>query len=196
MKIPIFPLNGAILFPKTNLPLNIFEERYIEMVDYSLSSNRIIGMVQKKKNDELYGIGCYGKITVFNETPDKRYLINLEGANCFKIIREIEIEQKFRMCEIEIIDNFSENKLDEDLKVIILDSFKKYKEIKKINVSLEDLSQLKILDLLKFIVMISPFDVNMKQMFLELKSNEELYENVLSSLQIELVSGQETNLIN
>ena len=90
----------------------------------------------------------------------------------------------------------SENKLNEDLKVIILDSFKKYKEIKKINVSLEDLSQLKILDLLKFIVMISPFDVNMKQMFLELKSNEELYENVLSSLQIELVSGQETNLIN
>ena len=67
MKIPIFPLNGAILFPKTNLPLNIFEERYIEMVDYSLSNNRVIGMVQQKESNGLYNVGCYGKITVFNE---------------------------------------------------------------------------------------------------------------------------------
>ena len=77
MKIAIFPLNGAILFPKTNLPLNIFEERYVDMVDYSLSSNRYVGMVQQKENNELYNVGCYGKITVFNETPDGRYLINL-----------------------------------------------------------------------------------------------------------------------
>ncbi len=196
MKIPIFPLNGAILFPETNLPLNIFEERYIEMVDYSLSNNRLIGMVQQKKNGELYRIGCYGKITVFNETPDKRYLINLKGENCFNIIREIDTLQKFRICEIENIDNFNGNKLDEDLRKTIIDSFKKYKEVKKINVNLDDLSQLNMLDLLKFIVMISPFDDSMKQMFLELKSNEELYENVLSSLQIELVSDQETNLIN
>ena len=104
--------------------------------------------------------------------------------------------QKFRICEIENIDNFNGNKLDEDLRKTIIDSFKKYKEVKKINVNLDDLSQLNMLDLLKFIVMISPFDDSMKQMFLELKSNEELYENVLSSLQIELVSDQETNLIN
>tara|TARA_Y100001970_G_scaffold257664_1_gene336755 strand:+ start:1794 stop:2384 length:591 start_codon:yes stop_codon:yes gene_type:complete len=196
MKIPIFPLNGAILFPKTNLPLNIFEERYVEMVDYSLSGNRIIGMIQQKNNGELYKVGCYGRITVFNETQDKRYLINLEGSNCFKIIREINTVHKFRICEVEIIDNFSGNKLNENLKEKIIDSFKKYKELKKINVNLDDLSQLEMVDLLKFIVMISPFDVSLKQMFLELKSNEELYENVLSSLKIELVSGQETNLIN
>ena len=85
MKVPIFPLNGAIMFPYTNLPLNIFEERYIDMVDYSLSKNRIVGMVQYKTNNEIYDVGCYGKITVFNETPDKRYFINLEGKNCFKI---------------------------------------------------------------------------------------------------------------
>ena len=68
MKIPIFPLNGAIMFPNTNLPLNIFEERYIDMVDYTLSKNKIIGMIQHKTNNELYEIGCYGKITAFNET--------------------------------------------------------------------------------------------------------------------------------
>ena len=98
MKIPIFPLNGAIMFPGTNLPLNIFEERYIDMVDYSLSKNRIVGMVQYKPNNEIYNVGCYGKITVFNETPDKRYFINLEGKNCFKIIQEVNTDYKFRMC--------------------------------------------------------------------------------------------------
>jgi len=196
MKIPIFPLNGAILFPKTNLPLNIFEERYIEMIDYSLSSDRFIGMVQQKKNNELYSVGCYGKITIFNETSDKKYLINLEGISCFKIIKEIDTERKFRICEIEIFDSFNKTNLQDGLKSKILDIFKKYNKFKNINVSLDDISKLNIVDLLKFIVMVSPFDVSVKQMFLELKSNKELYENILSTLEIELASNQETASIN
>ena len=196
MKIPIFPLNGAILFPKTNLPLNIFEERYIDMIDYSLSNNRYIGMVQQKENNELYNVGCYGKITVFNETPDNRYLINLEGVNCFKIIKEINTGRKFRVCEIEIFDNFSGPVLQDELKLKILDSFKKYNKIKNINIGLDDIFKLNLVDLLKLIVMISPFDVSVKQMFLELKSNKELYENILSTLEIELASNQETASIN
>ena len=196
MKIPIFPLNGAVLFPGTNLPLNIFEERYIEMIDYSLSKKRIIGMIQRQQNKELYSIGCYGKITVFNETQDKRYLINLEGINCFKIIKEVDSKHRFRMCEIEIIKSFNNNNLGEELKPKILDSFKKYNLAKNINIGLEDISQLNIVELLKLIVMISPFDISMKQMFLELKSNKELYENVLSTLEMELVSKQGTNSIN
>ena len=196
MKIPIFPLNGAILFPKTNLPLNIFEERYIEMVDYSLSNNRLIGMVQQKENKGLYNVGCYGKITVFNETPDKRYLINLEGISCFNIIKEIDTECKFRICEIEIFNNFNDPSLEDGLKSKILNSFKKYNKIKNINVNFDDVSQLNVVDLLKLIVMVSPFDVSVKQMFLELKSNKELYENILSTLEIELASNQESASIN
>ena len=196
MKIPIFPLNGAILFPKTNLPLNIFEERYVDMVDYSLSSDRLIGMVQQKENRELYNVGCYGKITAFNETNDKRYLINLEGISCFKIIKEIDTEHAFKICEIEIFNNFNDPSLQNGLQSKILDSFKKYNKAKKINVNLDDISKLNIDDLLKFIVMISPFDVSVKQMFLELKSNKELYENILSMLEIELASNQESDLIN
>ncbi len=195
MQIPIFPLNGAILFPKTNLPLNIFEERYIDMINYSLSSDRFIGMVQQKENNDLYNVGCYGKITVFNETPDNRYLINLEGISCFKIVKEIKTKQKFRICEIEMFENLETN-LSDDLKPIILDSFKKYNKFKNINVSLDDISKLNLIDLLKLIVMISPFDVSVKQMFLELKSNKELYENILSTLEIELASNQESSLIN
>jgi len=196
MKIPIFPLNGAILFPKTNLPLNIFEERYIDMVDYSLSKNRFIGMVQQKENNSLYNVGCYGKITVFNETPDKRYLINLEGISCFNIVKEIDTGCKFRICEIEIFDNFNGPNLQDGLKSTILDSFKKYKKVKNINVNLDDISQLNVVDLLKLIIMVSPFDVSVKQMFLELKSNKELYENILSTLEIELAANQESVSIN
>ena len=89
MHIPIFPLNGAVLFPKTNLPLNIFEDRYIAMVDYVLSKDRLIGMIQSKNTDELFNIGCLGKIIGFNETNDGRYLINLEGISCFVLKKEI-----------------------------------------------------------------------------------------------------------
>ena len=196
MKIPIFPLNGAILFPQTNLPLNIFEEKYVDMIDYALSSDRYIGMVQHKENNELYDVGCYGKITVFNETPDDRYLINLEGISCFKIKKEINTERKFRICEIEIFDNFTSPILQDELRPKILDSFKKYNKVKNINVNLDDVSQLSVVDLLKLIVMVSPFDVSVKQMFLELKSNKELYENILSTLEIELAANHESVLIN
>ena len=196
MKIPIFPLSGAILFPKTNLPLNIFEERYIEMIDYSLSKNRFIGMVQQKENSSLYNVGCYGKITAFNETPDKRYLINLEGISCFSIIKEIDTGYKFRICEIEIFNNFNDPNLQDGLKSKILDSFKKYNKVKNINLNINDISQLNVVDLLKLIVMVAPFDVSVKQMFLELKSNKELYENILSTLEIELAANHESVSIN
>ncbi len=196
MKIPIFPLNGAVMFPKTNLPLNIFEERYISMIDYSLSNNRFLGMVQQKPNNELYNIGCFGKITAFNETTDKRYLINLEGINYFKISKQLETDFKFLIYEIEILDSFNNNPIENSLKNKILDSFKKYNEVKKINFSIKEISDLSIIDLLKLIVMISPFEVSVKQMFLELKSNKELYKNVLSTLEIETATKNKTTSIN
>ena len=196
MKIPIFPLNGAIIFPNTNLPLNIFEERYIDMVDYSLSNNKIIGMIQHKANNELYDVGCYGKITAFNETPDKRYIINLEGKDCFKVIREVDTDYKFRICEIQIFKDYNHNKLNDRLKIELINCYKKYNEIKNINLSFDEISQLNILDLLKLIVMVSPFDTNIKQLCLEIKSNTELYESVLSTLKIELASNQKNVSIN
>jgi len=88
-KIPVFPLSNFIIFPRTTVPLNIFEPRYIDMVDDAMKSNRIIGMVQPKKSNQntpiLYNIGCAGKITSFNETSDKRFIITLSGIIRFKI---------------------------------------------------------------------------------------------------------------
>ena len=87
--LPIFPLNGVIFFPNSNLPLNIFEERYLEMIDFSLSSNRLIGMIQTDINNKLYKIGCIGKINSFYETKDGRYIINLIGKNYFSITKQM-----------------------------------------------------------------------------------------------------------
>ena len=184
------------MFPDTNLPLNIFEERYIDMVDYSLSNNKIIGMIQHKDNKELYGVGWYGKITVFNQTPDKRYIINLEGKGCFKILREINSDYKFRLCEIEIFKDYNNNELSDKLKNELINFYKQYNEIKNINLSFDEISQLNILDLLRLIVMVSPFETSVKQLCLEIKSNTELYESVLSTLKIELASDQQNISIN
>ena len=97
--IPIFPLDGVIYFPKTNLPLNIFEPRYLKMIEDALATNRLIGMIQPKKigdlrNSDLFDVGCVCKIISFNETEDGRYIIILKGINRFKKINEIKLSKK------------------------------------------------------------------------------------------------------
>ena len=109
--LPVFPLSNFIIFPKTTVPLNIFEPRYIEMIDNSMKTNRLIGMIQPKKSGELkkpdlYKVGCAGKITSFNETDDGRYLIILNGICRFKIMDEVNNDNLYRECEVQY-DDFS-----------------------------------------------------------------------------------------
>ena len=100
--IPIFPLKGVVMFPDTYLPLNIFETRYLKMIDNAISNeNRLIGMIQPKNTKidddytpKLYQVGCMGKITAFKETNDKRYLIELKGIIRFQINKEIKTNKK------------------------------------------------------------------------------------------------------
>ena len=103
-KISVFPLSNFIIFPNTSVPLNIFEKRYINMIDDSMKSNRIIGLVQPRNNNknipDLYSIGCAGKITSFNETDDGRYLIVIKGLNRFKILNELNNNKLYRECEV------------------------------------------------------------------------------------------------
>jgi Lon protease-like protein len=110
--IPIFPLSNFIIFPKTSVPLNIFEQRYIEMVDESMKTNKLIGMIQPKNSNNpnslnLYNVGCLGKIISFKETEDKRYLIELKGIARFEIVKEIKSEKKYRECEVDF-NNFND----------------------------------------------------------------------------------------
>ena len=106
-KIAVFPLSNFIIFPKTTVPLNVFEPRYIEMINDSMKTNKFIGMIQPKilkkidnKIPELHNIGCLGKITSFKETEDGRYIIDLKGVLRFQIINEIKSNKKYREYEI------------------------------------------------------------------------------------------------
>ena len=134
-KIPIFPLSNFIIFPKTAVPLNIFEPRYIDMINDSMKTNKLIGMIQPKiskdKNDDyvpqLHQIGCMGKITTFKETEDSRYLIELKGLIRFKILKEINSNKKYREFEVnfenyyEDLENKKENIKFSDLELIFKD---------------------------------------------------------------------------
>ena len=197
MKFPVFPLNGAILFPGTNLPLNIFEKKYIEMVDYALSNNRLIGMIQTNKNENFFDIGCLGKITNFTETADGRYQINLEGLNRFKFNKIIKTDYKFITIEGDIVV------LKEDLKIKnsilnqrMLSSFKNYLNAKKINFDTSEFEELDSSSLAKIICVISPLDYLVKQMLLEFDSENELCKNLLSVLEIEMKNTEKNQRVN
>ena len=197
MRFPIFPLNGAVLFPGTNLPLNIFEKRYIEMVDYSLSNNRLIGMIQTKENNDLFDIGCVGKITSFSETADARYEINLEGINRFKIIKIIKTEHKFISVDANVIESKKDLKEDDhSLNKRLLLNFNKFLNSKKINFSTAEFEELDTLSLAKMICIIAPLDYLVKQMLLEFDSEYELCDKLISALEIETQSNNESSKVN
>ena len=119
-RIAVFPLSNAIFFPRTVLPLNIFEDRYIQLVNDCMKENRMFGMVQpKNKNNvtpEVYNIGCLGKIVSFNETEDKRFIISLSGIIRFRIKKELKSERLYRNFEVD----YSEFLTDLKEKEIIL----------------------------------------------------------------------------
>ena len=108
-KIPVFPLSNFIIFPKTTVPLNIFEPRYIDMINDSMKSNKLIGMIQPKTSNikqikpELHEVGCLGKITSFRETEDGRFLIEIKGLIRFRKITELDTKNKYRVSNSEKI---------------------------------------------------------------------------------------------
>ena len=111
--IPIFPLNGALLLPNGNLPLNIFEPKYISMVDFAMKNEKVIGMIQENPNsnekNEFYTVGCLGRINQYHETEDGRYLINLNGIIRYKYYQEEKTEEHFRKIRVNYnkkINNF------------------------------------------------------------------------------------------
>ena len=100
--IPVFPLSGVIYFPKTNLPLNIFEQRYLDLVNDAYNKNKLMGMVQsKKEEDAVYDIGCLGEISDYQKSKDGRILINLTGVSRFKILKEISSKKLYREFQVD-----------------------------------------------------------------------------------------------
>ena len=197
--IPIFPLSGVILFPQTNLPLNIFEERYIDMIDYSLKNEKKVGMMQPKNKGELYSLGCIGKITSFEETQDGRYLINLSGEEFFTIKNEIESKYKFRIVEVKLsnLDNYEDGgaikKID---KGKLLKEYQQYVNKTDLNIDIALIDKIDTVSLVKFIAMTSPFSVADKQMLLETTNIKELSKKLITLFSFYSSSKQQKNLIN
>jgi len=177
--IPVFPLSNFIIFPKTTVPLNIFEPRYIDMVNDSIKHNKFIGMIQPKKTKveipELYQIGCLGKITTFQETKDGRYLIELKGIIRFQIIKEVINKKKYRECEVSY-NNFNHDIIDEkvDLKFtdleLIFKDFKNLFEKKGYIVNWKSLENQSLDETINALAMASPFSLEEKQILLETKN--------------------------
>ena len=100
--IPVFPLSGVIYFPKTNLPLNIFEQRYLDLVNDTYKNDKLMGMVQSQRNgNQVYEIGCLGKISDLQKSKDGRILINLTGITRFKILEEVENKKLYREFKVD-----------------------------------------------------------------------------------------------
>ena len=198
MILPIFPLNGAVLFPGTNLPLNIFEDRYIDMIDFALTKDRKIGMIQSNESNQIYSVGCVGKINSFNETSDGRYLISLQGLTCFEVRKEIETKKKFRSVEIRLVQNsleenynFSDNERSD-----IIDKYKSYIKVKNLNLDLAEIENIELSQLIKFIAMVSPFKNIEKQALLETFDIKDFYSKLLSLIELEIASESPNKTIN
>ncbi|MDA9104562.1 LON peptidase substrate-binding domain-containing protein [Candidatus Pelagibacter ubique] len=174
--IPVFPLSNFILFPKTSVPLNIFEPRYIDMVNDSMETNKLIGLIQpkQKKNTDkfdLYEVGCLGKISNF-EKVDGRYLIDLNGLTRFKIIKEIETDKTYRQCEV-TFDDFSDDlQISKkelkfcDLELIFKD-LKTLFEKKGYIINWKSLEKQDLNETINALAMASPFSLEEKQILLE-----------------------------
>jgi uncharacterized protein len=176
--IPVFPISNFIIFPKATIPLNIFEPRYIKMINESMKSNKLIGMIQPKtsSNDQskpiLHEIGCLGKITSFKETDDGRYMIELKGLIRFKIIKEIKSSKEYREYEIDFQD-FNHD-LDEkigDLKFsdleLIFKDLKSLFEKRGFIINWKELEKQSLDETINALAMASPFTLEEKQVLLE-----------------------------
>ena len=182
-KLAVFPLSNFIIFPKTSVPLNIFEPRYVDMVNDSMKSNKLVGMIQPKTlkktiNDyapQLHEIGCMGKITSFKETDDSRFIIELKGIIRFKIVNEIKSNKKYRECEVDFKNYYEdlENKKEEikfsDLELIFKD-LKSLFEKRGFIINWGALEKQSLDETINALAMASPFTIEEKQVLLEAKN--------------------------
>ena len=190
--IPVFPLSNFIIFPHTTVPLNIFEPRYVEMINDSLNKNKLIGLIQPNKNDtlqDLYGVGCLGKITNFKDTSDGRYLIELSGLSRFNIKKEIKNDKPYREFEVNF-DRFQKDTLlpkeeikFSDLKLIFKD-LKLLFERKGYIINWKSLENQNLNETINALAMASPFTLEEKQVLLEsenLKTRKDKIAEILKT---------------
>ena len=189
--VSIFPLSNFIIFPNTTVPLNVFEPRYVEMINDSMKTNKLIGLIQPRKininsDPDLHEIGCLGKIINFKDTSDGRYLIDLNGLSRFKIVKEIKNNKPYRTCEINF-DNYGDDlNLQKgeikfsDLELIFKDLKSLFKK-KGYIINWKSLEKQNLNETINALSMASPFTLEEKQILLE-SQNLEIRKNKIAEI--------------
>lgn len=203
--IPIFPLPGALLLPRSRLPLHIFEPRYLQMLDDALKTQtRLIGMIQPNEipgrdGNGLHTIGCAGRITQFSETEDGRYLITLGGVSRFRVIREVEGFTPYRRCDVTWngFDNDlgSEEKDPEFVRPVFLELLERYFDARELSADWDTLQEADDELLVNSLSMMLDFDPEDKQALLEAPSLSTRRETLVTLLEYRLRGGQESELM-
>ena len=199
--LPIFPLPGAVLLPQGTLPLNIFEPRYVSMVEKVLGGDRFIGMIQPfsgkiKEKDKLYPVGCAGKIMSFTETNDNRFLIELEGVIRFKIKTECEEVDGYRNIVPEwktYANDLEVSKEELDISALLAE-LKLYFKKTNINVDYEELSKVSSQHIIASVPQICSFKENEKQAVLEANTYYDRMKVLISLLKMYSTSNESESI--
>lgn len=203
--IPIFPLAGALLLPRRPMPLNIFEPRYLTMIDEALSGERLIGVVQPSAGEEaveplpeLYPVGCVGRITQFAETGDGRCLVTLMGVARFRIIGEPTVLTPYRQAEVEFSDfanDFREGEGESEVdRPGLLDALREFAKANQFKVDWEDIEQASNEALVNGLSMLSPYGPKEKQALLEAASLKARAEMLVAITHMELARSADSSM--
>tara|TARA_X000001036_G_scaffold418935_1_gene438257 strand:+ start:93 stop:749 length:657 start_codon:yes stop_codon:yes gene_type:complete len=200
--IPLFPLDNVLLLPFGKLPLNIFEERYINMVLDSLKTNRMIGIIQpKNNNNELFMMGCVGRITSYIETPDYRLVLNLEGV-CRFVLNDRNLSPKGYYQGSVNCENYLDDLKDMEPNLdrnSLIQKYSNFFRIKKLDIDREVLAETSNLQLLSTLAMLAPFNKIDKQAILESANVMERINTLNSILDLntfQVVSNNKPNQLN
>lgn len=195
--IPVFPLTGALLLPGGQIPLNIFEPRYLAMIDAALASNRMIGMIQPAfetasiTENGLCKVGCAGRITSFNEVADNRYVISLTGISRFTIAAELETTTPFRQVLLDwepyTRDLQPDDTQDEIDRSELLKTFRDYLEANNMSIDWDNIQETKTEILVNTLSMMSPYGAAEKQALLEAATLKKRAETLIAITEISLV---------
>lgn len=204
--LPVFPLSGALLLPGGNMPLNVFEPRYLAMMDAALSGNRLLGIIQPElDHDErldvppLCDIGCVGRITAMQETGDGRLVVNLSGVCRFRVLEEVEGASGFRQVRVKPFEDDLAEKPDAEMAVdrdALLETFRQFLEANELEADWEGVSEASTETLVNSLSMMSPYGAAEKQALLEAPDLKTRAETLIAITEIALAreSGDATTL--
>ncbi len=199
--IPVFPLPRALLLPRTELPLNIFEPRYLQMIEDVIRGDRVIGMIQPNEPEEnaskvppLYQVGCTGRLTAFSETGDGRYQVVLTGIARFRIVEEVNVTTPYRQCKVDyapfaedLVQGVGEDEVDRDA---LLKTLANYLAANSIEADWAGITQAPIEALVNGLSLMSPFGVREKQALLEAPDLKSRAELLVAATEISLAAGE------